>query len=93
MFAQTVRRYKQRFDADPDRLNTDSLLNTLKNRITGHTLKSDLEMIPYLRGEKEPAKGGLTDVKDDAPATCWCRDADARHDPSGVERMEERSGR
>ena len=54
-FAQTVRRYKQQFDADPDSLNTDNLLNTLKNWITGHIrhiLKSDREMIPYLRGEK-----------------------------------------
>ncbi|MDP6573738.1 MAG: bacteriohemerythrin [Rhodospirillales bacterium] len=51
-FAQTVRRFKQQFDDNPDRLNTDSLLNTLKNWITGHILKSDREMIPYLRGEK-----------------------------------------
>lgn len=51
-FAQTVRRFKQQFDDNPDRLNTDSLLNTLKNWITGHVLKSDREMIPYLRGEK-----------------------------------------
>ena len=54
-FAQTVRRFKQQFDDSPDRLNTDSLLNTLKNWITGHIrhiLKSDREMIPYLRGEK-----------------------------------------
>jgi|TARA_B100000315_G_scaffold234132_1_gene247877 hemerythrin len=51
-FAQTVRRYKQQFDADPDSLNTDNLLNTLKNWITSHVLKSDQEMAPYLRGEK-----------------------------------------
>ena len=51
-FARTVQRYKQQFDDNPDRLNTDSLLNTLKNWITDHILKSDMEMIPYLRGDK-----------------------------------------
>ena len=50
-FKRTIDRYKTQHDDNPERFDADTLLNYLKGWITGHVLRSDKEIAPYLRGD------------------------------------------
>ena len=51
-FIRTLRSFQEQCQTDPDLFDGDKVLSFLKNWLLTHVLKDDLEMVPYLRGEK-----------------------------------------
>ena len=51
-FVRTLQAFQEFCYEAPDRLDTNKLLAFLNNWVTDHVLKLDIEIIPYLRGEK-----------------------------------------
>lgn len=51
-FERTVRHYREQFGRERALLDVEALLTFLKSWVTGHVLKSDLDMARYLRGDK-----------------------------------------
>jgi hemerythrin len=66
---QKVYAIKQIYDIEPDRLDTDKVLNFLKSWLTSHILNTDHQYIPFLRNSKIRTLAAVQEVEVRVPAS------------------------